>query len=156
MAVKMERTKLNKKLKELKKKARTFEVGLFNAEQARKGMLLNDGEAGKQVPRPWFTNTMSPKNQELVDLIEDSGQRYIEGDLPEKRFGTHLVAICKDGVNDPSLKPLKDYTELVKAGLIVRPETGRMRQSRDAAVQIGIDSGKMIDSIKYKSRKTKG
>lgn len=146
----------NKKIKNLKKKAKVFEVGLFEAEQARKGRLLEYGDTtNKQVARPWFTNTMNPKNKDLVSLIEDSGQRYIEGDLTEDRLGKHLVSLCKTGVNDPKLTPLTDYTELVKAGLLPRPDTGELRASKSgvAAEQIGIDSGEMIDSIDYKTRK---
>jgi hypothetical protein len=148
-------TAFNKKIKNLKKKAKVFEVGLFEPEQARKGILLEYGDGTKQVSRPWFSNTMNPKNKDLVDLIEDSGQRYIEDDLSEDRLGKHLVSICKTGVNDPKLKPLLEYTELVKAGLLPRPDTGELRASKSgvAAEQIGIDSGDMIDSIDYKTRK---
>lgn len=148
-------TKFNKKIKNLKKKAKIFEVGLFEPEQARKGLLLEHGDKG-QVSRPWFSNTMSPHNEELIELMEDSGQRYIEGDLPESRLGKHLVSICKKGVNDPSLEELKEYTIKVKQGIIPRPsgpEKGERIESRGKASQIGIDSGEMIDSIDYKTRK---
>lgn len=153
-------SKFNKKIRNLRKRSKTFEVGLFEPEQARKGSLLEYGEkstvAGQrhnQVARPWFTNNMTKKSKDLIQLIEKEGQQYIEGDLSEDQLGDLLVTHCKLGVYDKSLKPLKEYTTLIKAGLLPRPDTGEFKQSRDAAEQIGIDSGDMIDSIEYKTRK---
>ena len=143
-------TKFNEKMKKLKKKAVTIEVGLFDAEQARKGRLLEYGDTN-QVPRPWFTKQMNPKmNKEIVDLVEITGQKVLEGTRTLDDLGQELQDLCRDGVVDVDMPKLTEYTELVKAGLLVRPETGKMRQSVGAAEQIGQDSGAMLKSVKYK------
>ena len=89
-------------------------------------------------------------NKEIVDLVEITGQKVLEGTRTLDDLGQELQDLCREGVVDVQMTKLTDYTELVKAGLLVRPETGKMRQSVGAAEQIGQDSGAMLKSVKYK------
>jgi hypothetical protein len=159
MSVKMDRKKLNKKLKEIQKKAKTFEVGIFNPESARKGMLLNYGERGKQIARPWFSANMNIYNNEFKEFMTEVLEDFYSGKLSEKEAGQLMADFCKSGLDSGELKEsryeLQEFTKLVKAGLLKRPDTGRRKASIEAAEKIGVDSGKMRKSITYKSRKTK-
>ena len=166
MPVKMERKKLNKKLKELQKKAKTFEVGIFNPESARKGLILNyGGKSSKspgdddQIARPWFTANMDKANKEFEPFMMEVIEDFYEGKLSEKEAGQLMADFCKGGLDLGLLKKpkyeLTEYTKMLKAGLLPRPNTGRKKSSIEEAEKIGVDSGKMRNSITYKSRKTK-
>ncbi len=159
MPVKMDRKKLDKKLKEIRKKAKTFEVGIFNPESARKGLLLNYGERGTQIARPWFSANMNIYNDEFKKFMEEVIGDYYEGKISEKEAGQLMADFCKSGLDLGLLKDpkfaLTEYTTLVKAGILVRPDTGRRKASIEDAEKIGVDSGKMRRSITYRSRKTK-
>ena len=159
MPVKMERKKFNKKLKELQKKAKTFEVGIFNPESARKGMLLDRGERGQQIARPWFSHNMTVYNDDFKDFMVEVIDDFYNGKISEKEAGKLMADFCKSGLDLAELKDpkfeLTEYTKLIKAGLLKRPNTGRRKASIEEAEKIGVDSGKMRKSITYKSRKTK-
>ncbi len=155
----MDRKKLDKKLKEIKKKANTFEVGIFNPESARKGKLLDRGERGKQIARPWFSQNMNIYNNEFKKFMTEVIEDYYKGDLTKKEAGQLMADFCKSGLDLDMLKQprfeLTEYTKLIKAGLLKRPDTGRRKASKEEAEKIGVDSGKMRKSITYKTRKTK-
>ena len=160
MAVKITKDfkKFNSKIRKLKRKAKTFEVGLFDPEEAIKGIKLNYGDPENNQPsRPWFSQNMKGANPEFVKMMEDSGQRYIEGDLTPERLSKHLISHCKSGLTNPprKMKALADITELIKAGLVARPNTGEFKPSKAGvpAEQIGIDSGDMVDAIECKIKK---
>ena len=162
----MERKKFDKKLKELQKKAKTFEVGIFNPESARKGLILNyGGKSSKspgdddQIARPWFTANMNKSNKDFKDFMIEVIDDFYNGKLSEKEAGQLMSDFCKSGLDLGLLKDpkfgLTEYTKMVKAGLIKRPNTDRRKASIEEAEKIGVDSGKMRKSITYKSRKTR-
>lgn len=159
MPVKMDRKKLDKKLKDIQKKAKTFEVGIFNPESARKGLLLDQGERGQQIARPWFSHNMTVYNKDFKEFMEEVIGDFFSGKLSEREAGQLMADFCKAGLDLDELKDpkfaLTEYTKLIKAGLIKRPDTGRRKASKEEAEKIGVDSGKMRNSITYKSRKTK-
>ena len=103
----MERKKFNKKLKELQKKAKTFEVGIFNPESARKGMLLDRGERGQQIARPWFSHNMTVYNDDFKDFMVEVIEDYYEGKISEKEAGKLMADFCKSGLDLAELKDAK-------------------------------------------------
>lgn len=155
--IKLERKEFNKKIYKLKKLASyEFEVGLFEAEEARKGRLLDEGDGPEQVARPWFSQNMKPNNKDLQYFVRHGLIAIYKGKMTPKQFSQILTEYCKDGLDDSDLKPggaLKEITLLYKAGLLKRPDTGRKRQSKGAAEDIGRDSGKMYKAITTKVTK---
>jgi len=160
--VKMERKEFNKKIARIKALAKAeYETGLFDSEEARKGRLLDEGDPGnKQVKRPWFSVNMAPSNKELQYFVRNSLIAIYKGEMTPKQMGKLLTEYCKEGLDADYLKDakykLKEITLLYKAGLLKRPDTGRKRQSKGAAEDIGRDSGKMYKSIETKVTKKGG
>ena len=150
MKVKIDRKAWNKKVKKIRSlDGITIETGLFDSENARKGRLLDEGDPGnKQVARPWFSMNMHPRNKDLRYFVENSIRAIYAGKMTDKQFGKLLTEYCKEGLDDSSLADLKEITLLFKSGLLKRPETGRKRQSKGPAEDIGRDSGKMYRAIK--------
>lgn len=160
MKVKIDRKAWDKKVKKIKKLTSfEFEVGIFDAESARKGRILDEGDPGnKQVARPWFSQNMMPKNKNLQYFVRNGLLAIYHGKMTNAKFAQLLTEYCRDGLDDSDLEKLKEVTLLYKAGLLKRPDTGRKRASNKsfAAEDIGRDSGKMYRDIKTKVTKKGG
>lgn len=155
---KIERKEFNKKIRRIKKLASyEFETGIFDAVNAEKGRLLDEGDPGNnQVARPWFSVNMAPHKKELQYFVKHSLIAIYNGQMTNAQFGKLLTEYCREGLDEDSLAALKEITLLYKAGLLKRPDTGRKRQSVGPAEDIGRDSGRMYKSIKTKVTKKGG
>ena len=158
MKVKIERKEWNKKVKKIQAlDGMTIETGIFDSENARKGILLDEGDPGNnQVARPWFSMNMNPRNKDLRYFVENGIRSIYAGKMTLKQLGNLLADYCKEGLDDGGLAELKEITLLYKSGLLKRPESGRRRQSKGAAEDIGRDSGKMYKAIKSEVKKKGG
>ena len=146
--IKLERKEFNNKVRMLKSiDGLQFETGIFDAENARKGMLLEENRKG-QVARPWFTRQMTFRNPKLRFLVRAGVKEMLQKKLTRAQYAKLLTDHCKDGLNREDLAPLTEYTLLVKAGLVKRSDTGRTRASKGPAEDIGRDSLAMYKAIK--------
>jgi hypothetical protein len=149
MSVRLERKKFNKKVKHLNNVAsRKYTTGIFDPENARKGILLDEGIPGQQVARPWFSGNMNGSNKAFRYLIKNHVQALIRRQITERLFVKHLTEYCRESLDDPDLDPLTERTIQIKSGEVPRPDTGRKRKSAGNPEDIGRDSLKMYRSIK--------
>lgn len=149
MSVKLNRKEFNKKIKHLDKVAgKKYTTGIFDSENASKGIALDEGVPGHQVARPWFSSNMSPRSKALRFLVKNHVQALIRRQIHERLFIKHLTQYCRESLDDPDLDQLTGRTIAIKSGILPRPDTGRKRKSAGNPEAVGRDSGKMYRAIK--------
>ncbi len=159
MPVKVSRKEWNKKVKRLYTiTGKTYEVGLHDSENARKGRILDEGTT-KQVARPWFSVAMKQDNRRLGRIVVSHLIHQALGKSTQKKLQLALEGHLKDSLNE-TLAPLTKYTIKVKQGKAPRPQNSRFAgqkvKSKSAADRIGYDQGDMWRAIKTHVRKTGG
>ena len=89
MKVKIERREWNKKVKKIQAlDGMSIETGIFDSENARKGILLDEGDPGNnQVARPWFSMNMNPRNKDLRYFVEHGIRSIYAGKMTLKQLG---------------------------------------------------------------------
>ena len=150
--VKLEKKGLKEFSKTFGKSGQTFNIGLFDPENARKGYLLEYGDPSHKTPkkRPWLGPLKYSNNRAIQQIIPELARfarKAFEGEDTRKRTAHDIKRIVQDYIFDQ---------QFPGAGVKLSPYT----INKKGHGKVGIDTGDMLKNIqvrltggKNKSRK---
>ena len=101
--VKLDTSGLTKFMNTLGPNGQTFRVGLFDKENARKGLLLEEGDEThkKLTKRPWLSQMMAPgtpQTRDITQYLADFVKKALKGQNVKKLTANQIQKRIQDGL----------------------------------------------------------